>query len=221
MPARNEGPRLAATIQAISRARTTNARIEFVIADDASTDDTEGHLRAATGDLLREPRIDIKLSRLDMRQGVPGARNHAASIASAEILFITDAHVRFSHGWDSVVVENLKPNRILAGSITEENTPFVGYGCRLVVPFMGTYWNKGKIARPAPVQIAACPATVLKRTLFQRLGGYDPGMRIYGAAEPEFSVRAWLHGAEILIVPQIQAMHRFKQQAERQELMAE
>lgn len=221
IPARNEGPRLASTIHAIARARTTNARLEFVIADDASTDDTEGHLRAAAHALLREPRIDIKVSRLETRHGVPGARNHAASLASGEILFITDAHVRFSSGWDAAVFEHLKPNRILAGSITEENTPFVGYGCRLVVPFMGTYWNKQKVARPAAVQIAACPATVIERKLFQRLGGYDPGMRIYGAAEPEFSVRAWLHGAQIMIVPQIQVQHRFKPKEERQEFLGE
>ncbi len=221
IPSRNEGPRLPGTIQAISRARTTDARVEFVIADDASTDDTEGHLRAATRELLREPRIDIKVSRLEKRRGVPGTRNHAASLANGEILFITDAHVRFSRGWDAAVFDHLKPNRVLAGSITEENTPFVGYGCRLVVPFMGTYWNKEKLKRPAPVQIAACPATVIERKLFQRLGGYDPGMYVYGAAEPEFSVRAWLHGAQVLIVPEIQVQHRFKPKAERMEFLGE
>jgi glycosyltransferase involved in cell wall biosynthesis len=221
IPARNEGPRLAETIHAIARARTTAARVEFVIADDASTDDTEGYLRAAAPELLREPRIDIKVARLDTRRGVPGARNHAASLASGEILFITDAHVRLSRGWDAAVFEHLRPNRIIAGTITEEHTPFVGYGCRLVVPFMGTYWNKEKVERPVAVQIAACPATALERRLFHEIGGYDPGMRIYGAAEPEFSVRAWLHGAQIMMVPQIQVQHRFKPKAERLEFLSE
>ena len=192
-----------------------------MIADDQSSDDTEGHLRRAAAELLREPRIDIKVSRLDERHGVPGSRNRAAALASAEVLFITDAHVRFVQGWDRAVLDLIKPDCILAGAITEENTKFVGYGCRLVVPFMGTYWNREPIKEPVEVQIAACPATALHRTLFQKLGGYDPGMCLYGAAEPEFSVRAWLHGAKILAVPQLKVQHRFKPKAERQAFIGE
>jgi glycosyltransferase involved in cell wall biosynthesis len=221
IPARNEGLRLAETIRGIARARATKARLEFVIADDQSSDDTEGHLRRAAAELLREPRIDIKVSRLDERQGVPGSRNRAAALASGEVLFITDAHVRFPRGWDRAVLDHIKPDRILAGAITEENTKFVGYGCRLVVPFMGTYWNREPIEKPVEVQIAACPATALQRALFQKLGGYDPGMCLYGAAEPEFSVRAWLHGAKIVAVPQLKVQHRFKPKAERQAFMGE
>lgn len=216
IPARNEGPRLAETILAVAQARTTNARLEFVIADDQSEDDTKGFLRAAADQLRRQPRIDIKVSCLRKRQGVPRARNHAASLASGDVLFITDAHVRVSHGFDALILENVRPKRIVAGAITEANTPFVGYGCKLVVPFMGTYWNRDDIEKPAPVQIAACPATALTRALFNELGGYDPGMLIYGAAEPEFSVRAWLHGAEIWIHPDLRVEHRFKPKVERE-----
>ena len=221
MPARNEGARLAETILSIAQARVTSARLEFVIADDQSDDDTQGALRAAADLLLAQPRIDIKVSRLEERHGVPRARNHAASLATADVLFITDAHVRFSHGWDALVLEHVKPDRMIAGAITEANTPFVGFGCKLVVPFMGTYWNREPLGEPAPVQIAACPATVLPRALFERLGGYDPGMLIYGAAEPEFSLRAWLHGAEILIHPGLRVEHCFKPKAEREAFIGE
>jgi glycosyltransferase involved in cell wall biosynthesis len=206
---------------AIAQARVTDARLEFVIADDQSDDDTEGYLRAAADELLSQPRIDIHVSRLDERHGVPRARNHAASMATADILFITDAHVRVSHGFDALILDNVKPERMIAGAITEANTNFIGYGCKLVVPFMGTYWNRQASGAPAPVQIAACPATAMTRALFNELGGYDAGMRLYGAAEPEFSVRAWLHGAEIWIHPDFQVEHRFKPKAERQEFIGE
>jgi len=221
MPARNEGPRLAGTILSIARARATRSRLEFVIADDQSEDDSNGHLRAAADELLREPRIDIKVSRLEQRHGVPRARNFAASLATAELLFITDAHVRFTPGWDAMVLEQTRPRRVLAGAVTEANTQFIGYGCRLVVPFMGTYWNRDPVTGPTPVQIAACPATVLPRALFQQLGGYDEGMRLYGAAEPEFSLRAWLSGAELVLLPTLRVEHRFKPRRERQEFMSE
>lgn len=215
MPAHNEGARVADTIDSIASTRTTGARVEIVIADDKSDDDTAGHLRAAWPDLSRHDRLDIHLSQLPDRRGVPRARNHAARLATADILFITDAHVRFPAGWDELVYRHLRPDRILAGPVTHANTPFVGYGCRLAVPFMGTYWNREPVDGPAEVQIAACPATVLSRDLFGRLGGYDDGMIMYGAAEPEFSLRAWLSGAEVILVPQLLVEHRFKPQQER------
>ena len=38
---------------------------------------------------------------------------------------------------------------------------------------------------------------------------------MYGAAEPEFSLRAWLSGAEVILVPQLVVEHRFKPPQER------
>jgi len=215
IPAHNEGARVAATIDSIASSRVTTARVQVVIADDRSADDPAAHLRAAWPELSRHDRLDVHLSRLPERLGVPRARNHAARLATAEILFITDAHVRFPVGWDAVVQEHLRPGRILAGAVAQANTSFVGYGCRLVIPFMGTYWNREPARAPAQVQIAACPATVLSRELYHRLGGYDEGMVMYGAAEPEFSIRAWLSGAEVILVPQLRVEHRFKPQQER------
>ena len=215
IPARNEGRRLAATIDSIASTRTMGALVEIIIADDDSDDDTEGHLRAAWPELSRHKGLYVHVDRMPERAGVPRARNHAASLATADILFITDAHVRFPAGWDDVVYRHVRQGRIVAGAVTEENTTFVGYGCRLVVPFMGTYWNKQPVTRPQEVQVAACPATVLPRELFNELSGYDEGIEMYGAAEPELSVRAWLSGAEIILVPDLKVAHRFKPPAER------
>ncbi len=86
IPAHNEGARLAGTIDSIASARTTDARVEIVIADDKSSDDTEAHLRAAWPDLSRHDRLDVHLSLLPDRRGVPRTRNHAASLATADVL---------------------------------------------------------------------------------------------------------------------------------------
>lgn len=215
IPAHNEGSRLAATIDSIASTRSARSTVEIIIADDDSDDDTEGHLRAAWPDLSRHAGLYVHVSRLRRRSGVPRARNHAAELATADILFITDAHVRFSLGWDEIVFKHARADRIVAGTVTEDNTRFAGYGCRLVVPFMGTYWNRDPVDTPAEVQIAACPATVLTRELFTSLGGYDDGIEMYGCAEPELSVRAWLSGAEVILVPELTVAHRFKPPNER------
>jgi glycosyltransferase involved in cell wall biosynthesis len=219
IPAHNEGPRLAQTIQSIASTRVTDARVEVVIADDCSTDDPGAHLTAAWPGLSELPGIDVVLTRTPERGGVPRTRNIGVARASGEVVFITDAHVRFSPGWDAAVFTHVRDDRILAGPVTEAHSSFVGYGCRLVVPFMGTYWNKDKVDRPQPVQIAACPSTVLTRDVFNRLGGYDDGMIMYGAAEPEFSVRAWLSGVEVILVPEIGVEHAFKPRDVRQKFI--
>jgi len=223
IPARNEADAIVRTIRSIARARSSDARLEFLVVDDASTPERSAAaaLSAAADELLQEPRIDIRVCSLAERVGVPSARNQAAALATAEILFITDAHVRVSPGWDELVFQYLRPDSILAGTVTQAHTNFRGYGCRLVVPFMGTYWNRDPFEPLTPIQVAACPATILHRELFAQLGGYDPGMRVYGAAEPEFSVRAWLHGAEIYSLPQLTVEHRFKPPEERTPFLQE
>ncbi|HWE50183.1 MAG TPA: glycosyltransferase [Bryobacteraceae bacterium] len=210
IPARNEGARVGPTIQSIARTRTTNARLEFVIVDDASTDDTIANLVAAVPDLLKEPRIDIQVQRLEEQEGIYRARNHAAHLATAEILFGTDAHVRFSDGWDEIALQHTGPNRILSGTTVQQGSPFRGYGCDLLIPFMGTSWNNGPVDGVAHVPVAPCHATVMTRELFNRLGGYDSGMILYGAGEPELSVRAWLHGADVMVVGDLLVEHEFK-----------
>jgi glycosyltransferase involved in cell wall biosynthesis len=214
VPARNEGSRLAPTIEAIAGARTTDACVEFVIVDDASSDGTVENLVSTVPRLLAHPRIDIRVCRVLEHEGIYAARNRAASIATADLLFMTDAHVRFSRGWDEYVTRHAAENRILVGTTADEGSGFRGYGCGLLVPSMGTAWNTVSIDGLTPVQLAPCATTLIPRRLFHRLGGYDPGMLVYGAGEPEFSVRAWLHGAEIYAAPGVEVHHRFKPREE-------
>jgi GT2 family glycosyltransferase len=221
IPARNEGSRVAPTIEQIAGARATDARVEFVIVDDASEDATVASLVSAVPRLLDHPRIDIRVCRLPARAGIYGARNAAADLAAGDILFITDAHMRFSPGWDELVLRHVRPNRILAATTTQEGTGFHGYGCSLVVPLMGTRWNRQILPEGAPVHVAACHGTALERDLFRELGGYDRGMLLYGAGEPEFSIRAWLHGAEVVSIPSLEVQHRFKPDQEMSTFLAD
>jgi glycosyltransferase involved in cell wall biosynthesis len=214
IPARNERDRLAPTIASFISGRTSATPLEFVIVDDASTD---GCCTRLADELpsIQAPAVSIRVIRLAERVGVPCARNVGGFAASGEILFITDAHVAVSSGWDEVVLSHVLEDRILAASIADPASQFHAYGCTLAVPFMGTHWVRGEVSCQSEMQIAACPGTVLYNSLFRSLGGYDSGMRLYSGAEPEFSVRAWLAGAEIIAVPELVISHRFKTQEER------
>jgi glycosyltransferase involved in cell wall biosynthesis len=210
IPAHNERSRIAPTIRNIARARTTDARVEFVVVDDASDDGSTEDLISAAPELLEEPRIDIQLEGLEEHTGIFGALNRGVEVATSDVLFFSDAHVEFSTGWDEAVLRQIEPDLILAGTTVESSTGNRGYGCHLLVPFMSTGWNLNPYEKPGPVQIATCSATALTRELFRRLGGYDTGMQIYGAGEPEFSVRAWLEGSEIRLLPELEVTHEFK-----------
>jgi hypothetical protein len=119
------------------------------------------------------------------------------------------------------ILEHVRADRILAGTTTQIGADFRGYGCRLIVPFMGTRWNNRRPRGATYVQVAACSATVLPRKLFAELGGYDEAMLVYGGGEPEFSIRAWLHGAEIVSVAGLEVAHRFKPKDEYRRFMSE
>jgi glycosyltransferase involved in cell wall biosynthesis len=215
IPAYNEASWITQTVASMAGTRETDARLEFVVVDDASTDDTAAVVAHSSADLSRRWDVRLRIFRLERRAGVPVARNWGAHHASAEILFITDAHVCPSGGWDHRVLQHIRANRILAATLTDKDSRFYGYGCRLTLPSMGVYWNKGPVRELFPAQIASCAGTAISRELYMRLGGYDSGMPLYGGAEPEFSVRAWLQGAEVMVVPSLLVKHRFKDRNER------
>jgi glycosyltransferase involved in cell wall biosynthesis len=207
IPSRDDASTLASTIRSIEESCSGRAEVEVVVVDDASG---EAGLEQVAADAL----LPVVIVRSPNRLGVARARNLGASKSAGNILFFTDSHVKFSHGWDAAVRESMSENRILAGTVTAPGSAFKGYGCRLAVPYMGTHWERNLPQGSVPVQIAVSVATVLYRDLFFRVGGYDEGMILYGGAEPEFSIRAWLAGAEIMTAPKIEVEHEFKTRPE-------
>ncbi|MEV5238003.1 glycosyltransferase [Streptomyces cinnamoneus] len=210
LPARDEGERVGATVASALGAAAEPDGVEVVVVDDCSS--AGGRPVVAVGADRRRTRI----IRSEQHLGVGAARNLAARHAHGRILFITDAHTRFSDGWDHEVRRLIAPARILSVTVRDRASAWRGHGCRLVVPHMGTRWNTAPPAAGAPahVQIASSAGTVVLRTLFERLGGYDEGMVHYGGFEPEFSVRAWRAGAEIVHTTTVEVTHRFKPKAE-------
>ncbi|MFI9206084.1 glycosyltransferase family 2 protein [Streptomyces sp. NPDC053048] len=210
LPARDEGDRVGATVASALGAAAEPDRLEVVVVDDCSA--PGGRPVVAAG----ADRCRTHVIRSDRHLGVGAARNLAARHARGRVLFVTDAHARFSDGWDAEVGRLLAPRRILSVTIRDQESAWRGHGCRLVVPYMGTRWNTSPPdpASTPHVQIVSSAGTVVERELFERLGGYDEGMVHYGGFEPEFSVRAWRSGAEIVHTDAIEIAHRFKPREE-------
>ncbi len=157
-----------------------------------------------------QPEATLTLVRLGDWFGIPYARNRGVEAARHSICFITDGNTVFPERWDLALWPHFHPSRVLAGTIADLASPFRGHGCTLALPSMGVHWLRDPRIYAGYVPVASCAATVIDRALFQRLGGYDQSLPLYGAAEPEFSVRVWLSGYEIVSVPDLAIHHWFK-----------
>jgi GT2 family glycosyltransferase len=79
---------------------------------------------------------------------------------------------------------------------------------------MGVAWLRNPDTYRGYVPVAPCSATIISAHLFRKLGGYDLGLPLYGAAEAEFSVRLWLSGAKIKALPDLVLLHHFRSRQE-------
>jgi glycosyltransferase involved in cell wall biosynthesis len=211
IPVRNEGGRIARAISSIVAGRSRCFPLELVIVDDASTDGACENLERS---IEGSAQTSLKVRRLESWSGIPFARNRGAEIASYPIYFITDGNTRFTPEWDIPIWRYFSTGRILAATIVDMASSFQGFGCQLMMPSMGVTWIPVPHAHGGHVPVSACTGTVIDRGLFHQLGGYDETLPLYGAAEPELSVRAWLSGYEIVSVPELRIHHRFRPRTE-------
>jgi GT2 family glycosyltransferase len=207
IPSRNEGGKLLRTVRSLVEGRSGAFPLEVVVVDDASTDGSCDRLAEAIGPT---PGVRLVVRRLERWSGVPYARNRGAESAGSPVLLITDANTSYPRNWDCLIRQHIAPGRLLTGTIVDAATGARGYGLTLSLPSMGVDWLTAPHTFGGYVPVAAGACTVLGRVQFHHLGGYDETLPLYGAAEPEFSVRAWLAGYEIVNVPDLTVGHHFR-----------
>jgi len=217
IPVRNEGGRIAHAIRSIVEGRSCCFPLELVIVDDASTDGACEDLQQL---IEGAPETRLMVRRLESWSGIPCARNRGAEIAGYPISFITDGNTRFPRHWDIPIWRYFSRGRILAATIVDMASSFQGFGCQLMLPSMSVTWIPVPHAYGWHAPVSACTGTVIDRELFQQLGGYDETLPLYGAAEPELSIRAWLSGYEIVSVPELRIHHRFRPRAAHDAFLA-
>jgi glycosyltransferase involved in cell wall biosynthesis len=213
IPAHNEGDRLSSTVRSIARSRSTAVAVEVIVVDDGSTDGgcarfIDEAAALSSGD------FSVSILTLPEHAGNYRARNAGARAAGGDVLVFTDAHVAFSAGWDAAILRSADPGWVLAGSVADLRSQFVGSGLKLVCPDMWTHWRTSAGAEPAEVAAAPCAAMVVCRVPFLDLGGFDEDLRWYGGGESEFGIRCWLSGLSVVTCPEFVVTHAFKPRGE-------
>ncbi|MFQ6552564.1 glycosyltransferase [Aestuariibius insulae] len=206
-PCRNAGKKALETVSAFIAAAARPERLRFTIVDDGS--DVDAINDAALMSLRMSFGIPIAFKRIDWG-GVNKARNAAVSLVQDDQILMTDCHCRPSPGFDIAIETYAKDNIVLALTTGDKTSSFLGYGCNLVVPFMGTHWIRTNPGHLAKVDVASSAGTVFTKALHDQIGGYDEGMLTYGAIEPEFSIRSWMCGIPICSMPDVAIFHKFK-----------
>jgi GT2 family glycosyltransferase len=207
LPVFNEGLRLCQTLAAIRE--TTRISYEVVVVNDGSSD--------SACDALREDPpsfAEVILVDLPQRQGVAHARNLGAARSGAPILVAMDAHCIPRDGWLDKLLEALHSpgTGIVAPQISSLECPnATTFGLTLRDREFGVEWLHRQATKPYPVPLVGCACMVMTREFFENAGRFDE-FRAYGMEDVELSIRAWLLGYSVIMVPDAEVAHWFKKE---------
>jgi GT2 family glycosyltransferase len=197
----NEGDQLRQTVEHLTRSLPSGS--EIIVVDDGSTDGSVealapgGRLR-----ILQTPGV-----------GVARARNTGGRAALGDILVFADAHISMEPGCWEPLVKELQDPRVGAVNPAVCDMQFPadsGYGMSFGGFDLSSKWlyDEPLEARAVPLLIWACAA--MRKSLFDESGGFDEGMIRWGSIDNEMSVRLWLEGYELRVVPGVRIAHLFR-----------
>ncbi len=199
---RNEGANRQRTLEQF--ARTLPASSEIVIVND-SLEEQEPDLGVAADHEIHVIRSE--------GIGVTNARNLGASHAEGDVVVFADAHVDVPPGWWHPVANALSSSTVgaVAPAISVMGDPNTrGYGLRLKGSGLSTEWLTKQAKHPYPVPILPGCFLAMRKDTFLKTGGFDSGMDTWGMSDIELSIRLWLLGYELRIIPEITVPHLFR-----------
>ena len=199
----NEGKHLRNTVECFRLTLPEGSQI--VVIDDGSEDGSADFLRGRNG--------GVKL--IETRHiGVARGRNLGARQTTGDVVLFSDAHIEMAEGWAAPMLELLADQAVggVAPAVTDmEHPENRGCGLQLTGPDPAEKWigAPGDHAFQAPL-LPWC-STAMRRDVFQATGGFDEGMIRWGQIDNEMSVRLWLLGYQLWVVPNVEARHLFRE----------
>jgi glycosyltransferase involved in cell wall biosynthesis len=197
---RNEGNFLRRTVDNLID--TLPGDCEIIVVDDASTDRSADRL----------PRR-VLLHRAK-GLGVAKSRNFGGKHATGDILIFADAHLGLDANWWRPLTEQLEHpgvGAVAPGIAKWRDDGKYGWGIKFKGPQMEVSWFRRRPKGPTAVPILPGCCLAMRRDVFERAGGgWDNGLQQRGNVDNEVSVRLWLLGYELLIVPDVLVRHRFR-----------
>ena len=199
--ARNEVRHLAATLGSLMRGAPASA--EFVVVDDGSDDGT-------AQSVAHLPNVRIVSA---SGVGCAPARNLGWRASTGDIVVFSDAHVEAPEHWWAPLAAALEDASVgvAAPAIYGIGLDrYVGYGLRVQDFGLGLQWLPKCDTRFYPVPVVSTCFIAFRRDVLDHIGGFDGGLDTWGHTDLETSLRAWLFGWKVVVVPEVEVGHLFR-----------
>ncbi|KAM3967951.1 N-acetylgalactosaminyltransferase 6 [Aphomia sociella] len=194
---------------------------EVFLVDDASTKD---FLKKPLEDYLAEHMPKVKVLRLEKRSGLITARLAGAKRATADVLVFLDSHTEANVNWLPPLLEPIALNyrTVMCPFIDVVAFDTMEYraqdeGARGAFDWEFYYKRlpvlpRDELNMPEPFAspVMAGGLFAISRAFFWELGGYDPGLDIWGGEQYELSFKIWQCGGEMLDAPCSRVGHIYR-----------
>lgn len=206
IPTLNEGEHLRRTVYQLRA--TVPPGTEVIVVDDGATDGCCDFLREGAGDMRL-------LEFAGTRLGASGARNRGAAAAGSDVLVFLDAHMELPPGW----IQRLRDaacepgvGAVGPGVAVLGRPECCGWGMRYRDAGLGIEWLPApKPGEPSAVPMVPGCCVAMRRAVFESFNGFDTGLVRWGSEDAELSLRLWMAGYELRIVPDVVVAHLFRE----------
>ncbi|XP_046579542.1 polypeptide N-acetylgalactosaminyltransferase 5-like [Haliotis rubra] len=199
---------------------------EIILVDDASTDE-----------VLKDPLekyisrfSKVQILRAESRQGLIRARMMGFEQSTAPVAVFMDAHCECFPGWLEPLVTRIAENQSIITTpnlhwLDSESLKIHKWEQRknigipvLTFPNLFFTWSsmseeewKKRTRETDPVRSPAMVGCVIavSRSWFKKLGMFDPGLEIWGGENTELSIKTWLCGGGLEIIPCSNVAHMY------------
>uniref|UniRef100_A0A8C3KDP2 Polypeptide N-acetylgalactosaminyltransferase n=1 Tax=Calidris pygmaea TaxID=425635 RepID=A0A8C3KDP2_9CHAR len=223
IPFHNEGwTSLLRTIHSIINRTPDSLIAEIILVDDFS--DRE-HLK----EKLEEYMVrfaKVRIVRTKKREGLIRTRLLGASLARGEVLTFLDSHCEVNVNWLPPLLNQIALNHktIVCPMIDVIDHNHFGYEAQAGDAMRGAFdWEMYYKRIPIPPELQRADPSdpfespvmagglfAVNREWFWELGGYDPGLEIWGGEQYEISFKVWMCGGGMFDVPCSRVGHIYR-----------
>uniref|UniRef100_A0A8I5U090 Polypeptide N-acetylgalactosaminyltransferase n=4 Tax=Catarrhini TaxID=9526 RepID=A0A8I5U090_PONAB len=223
IPFHNEGwTSLLRTIHSIINRTPESLIAEIILVDDFSERE---HLK----DKLEEYMArfsKVRIVRTKKREGLIRTRLLGASMARGEVLTFLDSHCEVNVNWLPPLLNQIALNHktIVCPMIDVIDHNHFGYEAQAGDAMRGAFdWEMYYKRIPIPPELQRADPSdpfespvmagglfAVDRKWFWELGGYDPGLEIWGGEQYEISFKVWMCGGEMFDVPCSRVGHIYR-----------
>ncbi|MCK5460681.1 glycosyltransferase [Candidatus Gracilibacteria bacterium] len=206
IPSCNEGIWLEKTVRGVLE-NTNYPDFEIIVIADACTDNST--------DFLKKKKIpNVKLIETSSIFGAMKTRNMGAKEAEGTLLVFIDSHeIPQKENWLSSLAKELQNEKVGAVSLKIphlEEKDRIGYIYTIENWALEPTWivpNNLNSVQQTPAIPGGCFG--IQKKVFEKLDGFDEGLKLWGREDFEFSLRIWRAGYDLVFSPKSAIAHSY------------